>query len=277
MTNKQPPPPFTLTAPSVEGLYQRPVEAEKREYLKMQASNQPTKQKESTDSEKRAVVSNYDRHQPGQEGRQCPRSRRQGKLPSSAGRTTRLPSIVPGDLIQPVNDPDTGLDIFPRLPEEDEDPSAVFEGTEPNSPTEEETVPQRPRTLSGRIASSIIALFRTNSAASSRRGSRRSSMSSNHSNSSSIDQWQTVEPGSAGSGRVQPTERKVQRSGGHVYCKHTWDEECKCQTILTLHQGDYCATCWEGKCLGQKVPYGQYPTAPTSPVSVDALAVGENM
>jgi hypothetical protein len=210
------------------------------------------------------MVSDSDRPQPGRKVHQRPRTRRHSNRSSCAGRTTGLPSIVPGHLIQPVNDPDTGLDIFPRLPEEDEDPCAVFEGTEPNSPMDADmSSQQRPRTLSGRLFS-VTGLFRKNSAASSRRGSRRSSMSSNHSHTSCVD---NAEPESAAGSRAQPTERKVRRSGAHVYCKHTWDGGCRCQIILTLNQGDYCATCWAGLCLGQEVPYDEYPVASTRPDS----------
>lgn len=158
-------------------------------------------------------------------------------------KVLQLPSIVPGPVIEPSRDPDTGLAIFPRLPEEDEDPCAVFQGSAPTTPTMEQqqqrqdTPSNHKRTLSGRIAS----LFRSSSVSSSR---------SNSSNRSTSRDSQ------------QPVVRKEKRSGGHVYCKHTWDEKCKCKTILTLSEGDYCTKCWEGRCVGE-VPYHQYPTPPS--------------
>lgn len=196
----------------------------------------------------------------------------------------RLASIVPGDLVQPSRDPATGLDIFPRLPEIDEDPGDVFsfqsvpspafasllkvhESAPPaGQPSSSASSSSSSTTFAGiRRSFSLTGIFRS-------RSSRRSEIPrstpcrpATASSRFSVDGPGSVvrRPGSASRNTPQPVIRREERSGGHVYCKHTLDERCRCRTILTLDQGDYCGRCWAGRCPAP-VPYHLYPP-PTSP------------
>ncbi|KAH7171083.1 hypothetical protein EDB81DRAFT_777596 [Dactylonectria macrodidyma] len=51
------------------------------------------------------------------------------------------------------------------------------------------------------------------------------------------------------------------RTGSHLFCKHSFVDDCRCHTPLRPHdEGDYCQRCWENGCLGPR-PLGSEPTS----------------
>lgn len=208
-----------------------------------------------------------------------------GKL-RAAPPLLRLPSIVPGDLVQPSPDPETGLAIFPRLPEVDEEPGDVFESQDEPSPAfwslmkihaeashavldaemQSSSMPESSWSLSRCMRSKVRrAESQTRDDTDIPRVSTsRVGTGCSHISNVTVggDGGFVRRPGSARRTGPQPVVRKEERSGGHVYCKHTMDDNCKCRTILSLAQGDYCDWCWAGHCAGW-VPYYKYPL-PTS-------------
>ncbi|KAL6869285.1 hypothetical protein ACO1O0_000609 [Amphichorda felina] len=175
--------------------------------------------------------------------------------PTAGEPLPKLSSLITYSLVLPSLDPETGLNIFPRLPEIDEeengagDTSSSSESaftSNPTAPIEQTTTGhsnsnnsnnsnRRKHSFSGRLTGSIWSLF----------------SSSPPSTYPPATPPSSAEPSAEPSSPPrQPMRRRNTLSGGHVYCRHTWDGKCKCLAILALDGGDYCAACWEGRCLG---------------------------
>ncbi|KAH6898715.1 hypothetical protein B0T10DRAFT_117228 [Thelonectria olida] len=57
------------------------------------------------------------------------------------------------------------------------------------------------------------------------------------------------------------TPTQAPREGVHLFCKHAWQESCRCNTPLTPHGwGDYCDRCWRGQCPGPRPPGSERTT-----------------
>ncbi|KAK7424873.1 hypothetical protein QQX98_000148 [Neonectria punicea] len=55
--------------------------------------------------------------------------------------------------------------------------------------------------------------------------------------------------------------RQPPRTGVHVFCKHSLQDDCRCHRPLRPgDEGDYCQECWEGRCGGSP-PKGSEPTS----------------
>ncbi|KFH41906.1 hypothetical protein ACRE_073740 [Hapsidospora chrysogenum ATCC 11550] len=157
----------------------------------------------------------------------------------------KLASIVTGPLVQPSRDPETGLELFPRLPSmpgEEEEEEAVFTDSEPSTPSGD----KRGRTAShSSFTESVRQLLFGKT--------RTTSSSSSASARSRADDGSAQSTRDSATPPPQPERRRNESSGQHMYCRHTWDEGCKCLTILVIDQGgEYCAPCWAGECGGNK-------------------------
>ncbi|CAM1506789.1 Fc.00g064300.m01.CDS01 [Cosmosporella sp. VM-42] len=98
----------------------------------------------------------------------------------------------------------------PRRP-----PSEPSEHAPSPSPPPPSNPPSRPRSLSGRVTSGLVSLFRSRS----------------HSTPEPDPSWQPP------------------RTGTSPYCKHAWDDPCRCMNLLRPGiDGDYCPDCWYGRC-----------------------------
>uniref|UniRef100_A0A8H7N967 Uncharacterized protein n=1 Tax=Bionectria ochroleuca TaxID=29856 RepID=A0A8H7N967_BIOOC len=134
------------------------------------------------------------------------------------------------DLALPTFDPETGLDLFPRLPEDDDDDvdshqSAIssndgdITGEELAMDTKinDGSGPSLRRNLSARLAHFLPKAWSAPS--------------------SPVDS----EPD-------QPAQEEQLRSHSPTYCKHTWNRDCKCPVILSSSEGGYCWSCRGQRC-----------------------------
>jgi hypothetical protein len=164
-----------------------------------------------------------------------------------------LASIVTGDMIQPSRDPETGLEIFPRLPEDDDDEAEANDDvalspyarsirtlSDAGSPTGSPASPC-PSSLSRRsLTESICRLL-----ALPYPSNTKSAVTNRHRTTTTMTT--TMAPLSSFPSPPQPAPG-LKLSGSHIYCKHALRDSCKCQAIMLLDQGAYCTNCWRGGC-----------------------------
>ncbi|VUC36051.1 unnamed protein product [Clonostachys rosea] len=134
------------------------------------------------------------------------------------------------DLMLPTFDPETGLDLFPRLPEDDLDSHSAI-GSDDGDVSGEDTTAEVKlnkgngtslrRNLSARLAKGVAHFLPKAWSAPS----------------SPVDS----EPD-------QPAQAEQLQSHSPTYCKHTWNRNCKCPVILSSSEGGYCWSCRGERC-----------------------------
>ncbi|CAH0049869.1 unnamed protein product [Clonostachys solani] len=139
-------------------------------------------------------------------------------------------SPIHHDLTLPIFDPETGLDLFPRLPEDDDDVDSHHSAiaSDDGDITAEEIAMDSKvndgngtslrRNLSARLANFLPKAWSAPS--------------------SPVDS----EPD-------QPAQAEQLRSHSPTYCKHTWNRNCKCPVILSSSEGGYCWSCRGERCV----------------------------
>ncbi|KAK7226517.1 hypothetical protein V2G26_014520 [Clonostachys chloroleuca] len=122
-------------------------------------------------------------------------------------------STIHHDLALPTFDPETGLDLFPRLPEDDDDVDSHHGTTASND---------------GDITGDATTIdTKTNDGSGT---SLRRNLSA------------------AASPTSCPRHEEQLRSHSPTYCKHTWNRDCKCPVILSSSEGGYCWSCRGQRC-----------------------------
>ncbi|KAI9903111.1 hypothetical protein N3K66_002463 [Trichothecium roseum] len=154
-----------------------------------------------------------------------------------------VPGIVTTPVVEPSHDPSTGLDIFPRLPEPPSPPHEPSSSTTTTAAADAVSTPS-PSTLKARLAN----LFTSRSPSTTANTTAAGVGIIPSSPSSPLANTEHHPLGVSG----EPASPAPERCGSHIYCRHTWDEDCKCVAVLELRDGarEYCPDCWDGKCRG---------------------------